>query len=137
MSCASLIRYNKGDKQTLGMFIYGNFECDTLELSWKNNEQRTSCIPEGKYKVSRRYSGKYGWHFILHNVKDRGFILIHIGNYYTQTNGCILVGSGFKDINKDGYVDVLQSAKTMKKLNEILPKDIFELEIKTELSIER
>ena len=129
MNCVSIIRYNRNDKQTIGRLVYGDFECDTLELAWKKNQNKISCIPLGTYKVSRRYSAKYGWHFILYDVKDRSFILIHIGNYYTQTNGCILVGNGLKDINKDGYVDVLQSHKTMAKLLEILPKEEFCLEI--------
>lgn len=129
MDCVSIIRYNRNEKQTIGRLVYGDFECDTLELAWKKNQNSISCIPLGTYKVSRRYSAKYGWHFILHDVKDRNFILIHIGNYYTQTHGCILVGNGLKDVNKDGFTDVLKSHKTMAKLLEILPKEDFCLEI--------
>lgn len=137
MKCVSLTRYLQTDKQNLGKLAYEGFECDTLELPYRLNDKNISCIPTGKYKVSRRFSGKYGWHFILHEVKDRSFILIHSGNYYTHTRGCILVGNGLKDINKDGYLDVLQSLNTLKKLNEILPKEDFWLEIKVELIIER
>lgn len=136
MNCVKLIRYFQTDKQTLGKLLYNSFECDTLELPYKDNIVGISCIPKGKYKVSRRFSAKYGWHFILHSVKDRNFILIHSGNYFTQTRGCILVGNGLKDINKDGYLDVLQSQKTLNKLIEILPIE-FELEISIELKIER
>lgn len=137
MKCVSLTRYLQTDKQNLGKLEYDGFECDTLELKWQLNDKSVSCIPTGKYKVSRRFSGKYGWHFILHEVKDRSFILIHSGNYYTQTRGCILVGNGLKDLNKDGYLDVLQSLNTLKKLNDILPKEDFWIEIKVELIIER
>ena len=27
----------------------GKLICNTIELPWKNNEKRVSCIPEGKY----------------------------------------------------------------------------------------
>ncbi|MCP5109085.1 MAG: hypothetical protein GY950_37230 [bacterium] len=42
--------------------------------------------------------------------------------------GCVLVGSGFSDINSDGYLDVVSSKNTMGKLLEIMP-DEFELTI--------
>jgi len=136
MTSVKLIRYFNTPKQTLGKLSFNGFECDTLELPYKDNIVGISCIPTGKYKVSQRFSSKYGWHFILHSVKDRNFILIHSGNYFTQTHGCILVGNGLKDINKDGYLDVLQSQNTLSKLVALLPKE-FEIEISLELKIER
>ena len=29
-----------------------------IELPWKNNETKVSCIPEGKYFIQKRYSKK-------------------------------------------------------------------------------
>jgi len=40
----------------------------------------------------------------------------------------VLVGSDLTDINNDGYVDVINSKKTLNKMLEILT-DRFELEI--------
>jgi hypothetical protein len=111
------------DKQTLGTMSYNGKEvAKTLELPWRENKVRISCIPEGTYRVVRRTSPKYGQHFHITGVPNRSMILIHHGNYNFQINGCVLVGSKHKDINMDGYLDVIESQKTMNKLLTILPK---------------
>lgn len=125
-----------GDSQTLGEIeIFKNgeplYECDTLELPWVDNEQQISCIPEGDYACEKRNSEKYGDHFIVTDVLDRAYILIHHGNFVYDTRGCILVGQGYAYINKDNLKDVKNSRNTMKRLNEILP-DKFLLTIKEE-----
>ena len=122
-------RYNDSKKQTIGNgyvlddndFI--KYEFSTLELSWKNNKKRESCIPIGDYKVKKRYSKKFGNHFHVQNVKDRSYILIHKGNYYTDILGCILVGNDLRYINGDNEIDVINSTKTMKELLKILPNE--------------
>jgi hypothetical protein len=104
------------------------FSCKTLELPWKNNKRYISCIPKGTYEVIKRDSVKLKKHFHILNVPGRSDILIHIGNYYTQIKGCILVGEEHTDINADGFTDVKSSAKTMAILNQNLP-DKFEITI--------
>ncbi len=127
-----LQRINEGEKQTEGLLSIISeegkftFSCFTLELPDLSNQFQISNIPEGAYKVVRRWSKKYGNHFHVTDVENRTLILIHHGNFYFQTKGCILVGSSFSDINKDGLVDVTNSIKTMTKLNSILP-ETFEL----------
>jgi hypothetical protein len=125
------LEYN--DKQTIGAMqvIDGNdvlFSCWTLELPDLENRSRISCIPSGIYSVKKRTSPKHKEHFHITNVPNRSYILIHSGNYHSDILGCILVGSNFKDINKDGYADVINSKATLKKLLAILP-DEFELTI--------
>jgi hypothetical protein len=115
--------------QTLGIMTLPNGKVyHTLELAWKNNNRKVSCIPKGKYKVRKRTSAKYGEHFHILDVKNRDFILIHFGNYHTDILGCILPGKGLADINKDGRLDVTGSRQAMKELLSTLPKE-FELEI--------
>src|SRR5690606_27726153 len=122
------------DKQTLGiMFVVDElnrivFDCFTLELPDFSNKKKVSNIPKGKYDVVKRNSPKYGNHFHILNVPNRDYILIHQGNYYTQIEGCVLVGKELEDINKDGLKDVTNSVATMKKLNDLLP-DKFVIEI--------
>ena len=61
-----------------------------IELPWKNNETKVSCIPEGKYFIQKRYSKKFKWHLEVKDVKDRSFILFHSANNAQQElNGCI------------------------------------------------
>ena len=95
------------------------FSCKTLELPWRNNERKNSCIPTGTYTISRRNSNKYGNHFIVDKVKGRTAILIHVGNWVEQTKGCILVGEGFKDL--DTKPMITNSRKALNKLLEALP----------------
>ena len=68
----------------------GKVICNTIELPWKKNEKRVSCIPEGKYFIRKRYSQKFKWHLEIVDVKNRSFILFHPANNALQElNGCI------------------------------------------------
>lgn len=70
--------------------INGKLFCNTIELPWKENQKRVSCIPEGKYPLRKRYSRKFGRHIELVNVKNRSLILIHpANNALLELNGCI------------------------------------------------
>jgi len=106
-----LLSRSYGDKQTTGLcqILDGArkvFEFYSLELPFLGNERNVSCIPEGKYNVTKIFSTSKGKCFQVHDVPERSYILIHKGNYATgskvDTQGCILVGSRFEDINKDG-----------------------------------
>ena len=68
----------------------GKFICNTIELPWKNNEKRVSCIPEGKYFIRKRYSPKFKWHLEVVDVENRSLILFHpANNALKDLNGCI------------------------------------------------
>ena len=115
---AILNRLQEDDKQTLGrLYLYDGihevFSCVTLELPDLGNEPKVSRVCGGTYKVTRRYSQKHGWHYHIQDVEGRSWILFHTGNYYTQIEGCILVGTDFNDINNDGYIDVVNSRTAM------------------------
>ncbi|MCU0431386.1 MAG: DUF5675 family protein, partial [Cytophagaceae bacterium] len=121
-----LQRGASNEKETLGTISVMNaerevFTCKTLELPWKDNKVDISCIPKGTYKVQKRYSARYLHHFHVMDVPGRNWILIHTGNYYSQIAGSIIVGLHHVDLNKDGVLDVSNSAETIKKLQSILP----------------
>jgi hypothetical protein len=68
----------------------GTLVCYTIELTWLENQRRTSCIPEGKYVLQKRFSPKFKWHLHLQNVPGRDFILIHPANdAKKELLGCI------------------------------------------------
>jgi hypothetical protein len=93
----------------------GKLECDgklicyTIELPWKNNEKRVSCIPEGKYFIRKRYSPKLKWHIEIVDVENRSLILFHPANNALQElNGCIapvtkLSGSGLGLLSRKAF----------------------------------
>lgn len=100
--------------------------CVTLEEVWENNSPRVSCIPKGKYTVSKYSGTKYKDVWIVENVPNRSAILIHWGNTNDNTAGCILMGKYFADFNsKRGVAD---SVKTIEYLRTVLPNK-FELVI--------
>jgi hypothetical protein len=121
-----ILRTFKNERQTLGTGIVYNdqgrtlIQFNTLELPYLNNRSKISCINAGVYTIVKRRSERFGTHFLVKNVKDRSLILIHHGNFYTQTEGCILVGSELKDLNNDNLLDVVNSKKTMNLLVEVL-----------------
>lgn len=129
-------RHGHGEKQTLGsLFVQDEcgdvqYTCKTLEPAWKDNQQNSSCIPEGEYKVVKRHSATFGHHFHVLDVDGRSWILIHVGNYRKNTRGCILVGEAFTDINGDGLTDVVNSGDTLADLLGVMPKE-FNLKITT------
>ena len=94
-----LIRDTFSKKSTIGeLFINGERICDTLENSWQDNQRNISCIPEGIYPVRLRLPRESAtrdyMHLLVKDVKDRDYILFHIGNTAKDTSGCILVGLG-------------------------------------------
>ena len=94
-----LIRDTFSKKSTIGeLFLNGERICDTLENSWQDNQRNISCIPEGVYSVRLRLPRESATrdyiHLLVKDVKDRDYILIHIGNTAKDTSGCILVGLG-------------------------------------------
>ncbi len=76
---------------TNGELIFLNRRiCYTIELAMKNNLPQVSCIPEGRYRIARRYSSKFKNHLWLLNVPGRSLILIHpANNAVKQLRGCI------------------------------------------------
>lgn len=62
----------------------------TIELPWKDNQRRISCIPEGSYRIRKRFSEKFKWHLEVINVKSRDLILFHsANNALKELQGCI------------------------------------------------
>ena len=92
-----LIRDAFTDKSTIGkLYFDGEFYGHTLELAWKDNEKRVSCIPKGVYEVKKRHTekSKYKYeHLHILDVPNRDLVLLHIGNYPKNSKGCILLGN--------------------------------------------
>ena len=70
--------------------------CYTLELPWKQNANKVSCIPAGRYPAFVRTDGKNGWCVELGHTGNRTHVQIHKGNSAADIEGCILVGLSMK-----------------------------------------
>lgn len=88
----------------------GKLICYTIELPWRQNERNVSCIPEGKYRIRKRYSRKFQWHLEIIGVTNRSWILFHPANHaLKELNGCIapvtkLSGSGMGLLSRKAFV---------------------------------
>jgi len=113
--------------------VYGVFENEmrpgayepfavTRELAWLDNIRSISCIPPGEYIAKRYSSNKYKNTFEIQNVPGRTYILIHIGNFKSDSKGCILVGEYFDEIDNVAGADVGASGKAFKQFLEMTGK---------------
>lgn len=90
--------HKEGTNGTL--FVFGKAIMHTIELPWKENEVGNSCIPEGTYRLRKRYSQRFKWHVEVMDVDERSFILFHpANNALKELRGCIapvqtLIGKG-------------------------------------------
>ena len=93
-----------------------------IELPWKQNQRRISCIPAEKYKaiaVRRSSNGSYAlW---VQDVPNRSEIMVHSANFARQLLGCLAPGKEFMDIDIDGVIDVTNSRAVMKEIEKIIP----------------
>ena len=80
------------------LFINGERICDTLENPYLDNQRNISCIPEGEYPVrlrlARESASRDYLHLLVQDVPNRDWVLVHRGNFPSQTKGCVLVGLG-------------------------------------------
>ncbi|MBK8712983.1 MAG: hypothetical protein IPL97_14120 [Niastella sp.] len=102
---------------TNGEFLFnGTRVCSSIELAWKNNQHRISCIPEGRYELRKRHIAERSWHLILANVPGRELILIHAANDANkELQGCIAPVSILTAEGKG-----LESRIALKKINAIV-----------------
>lgn len=130
---AYLKRQSDDGKATNGIFFFetedGVKTFASLELPWKDNKIKISCIPIGSYKVITTFSNKYQkdmWQVL--NVEGRSGIRIHSANYSRELEGCIALGLQRTDLDNDGTMDVGDSRTAIKLAKFYLGKE-FDLEI--------
>lgn len=127
----AIIERNYKDNQTLGKLeVYdedtGNllWSCVTLELPWKDNKVRESCILEGDHIVKKRYgyqSGNFDYtHYIIQDVEGRTYILFHIANFTEDLLGCIGVGQDFKWSASQNEYYITDSEATLEAMINVL-----------------
>ena len=110
-------------KQTLGELNFEDFYCLTLERAWKDNKPNISCISKGQYELKWTFSPKFmRYMYEIIKVPKRKGIRIHSVNYFFDLLGCIALGNGYKDLNKDGELDIINSRITVKKFETLLNK---------------
>lgn len=130
MTELKLYRYKRTNRETLGVLIGLPKVFYILEPSWRNNQRNISCIPAGIYTcnhLAKSASGKYKNCFHVTKVKDRSGILIHNGNIYKHTKGCLIIG--LRTGNLAGNNAVLNSRTALRQFANFLNKQTFSLEV--------
>ena len=95
-----LLREKSADYGTFGLLTWAGKPLHTLELPWRNNTRKRSCIPAGVYQCRIRVSPRFGRVYEITGVPARSLILIHSGNragdvtkgLKSDVEGCILLG---------------------------------------------
>lgn len=134
MRSAILKRIHDDGKQTYGTFTSGEFNCDSLELAWKNNKSNISCIPAGQYTATWTQSNRltkltghpYFTYEIL-NVPNRAGIRLHSSSYCHDLLGCVTIGNYGIDLDKDGELDISSSRVTLNNFVTLMNKEDFTL----------
>ena len=118
----TIIRFAAEPKQTLGAAVMLSVQLDnllefkTVELPWKDNQRRISCIPPGTYTAIKHTSPKFGPCLWILDVPGRSEILIHPANYWHDLLGCIAPGEDHLHIDNDGSLDVNKSRWMMQQI---------------------
>ena len=79
------------------------YRCTTLEIPWRHNMSKISCIPPGRFKafvktspqLKRPKHRRRGWRIELKGTGHRGNIHIHWGYDENDSEGCILIGERY------------------------------------------
>ena len=124
----TITRQTTDIKETLGILRTedGQFGCNTLELPPRNNQVNVSQIPAGKYLCKWAFKwNSLAYHYQLQNVPNRSGIFIHPGNYFFNSQGCILLGSLPQDINHDGELDLINSQAIVSAFEKKMNKQDF------------
>lgn len=94
------------------------FQCACLELPWKDNKARVSCIPAGVYPLVLEYSPAFKAKlYELYEVPGRSEVKLHAANYPSQLLGCIAPALGHRDINGDGVPDGVSSKVALSRFH--------------------
>lgn len=99
----------------------------TLELPWRDNQRRISCIPGGWYECQPFDGSRFKNVWQVMNVPGRTYILFHAGNRPRDIEGCILVG--LKQGKLSGDRAVLHSRRAMDMMRDIIGRKPFTLNI--------
>ena len=94
---ARLGRRQSTDEGTFGVLTFGKDAVHTVELPWRDNKPRRSCIPTGAYSCAMVNSPRFGRVYGVRGVPGRTHVLLHAANlagdtdlgWTTQLHGCI------------------------------------------------
>lgn len=125
-----LVRETFTNDSTIGkLYINDAFHCYVLEDAVRDVKiKNVTAIPKGTYEVAITFSNRFKQLMpLLLNVPNYEGVRIHWGNYSTDTEGCLLVGST-KAVNMVGNSRT-QYAKLLAILSKAIKTEKIHIEI--------
>ena len=110
-----LKRFAYHPEGTLGVIDLAGESFYTIERPWLDNAPNVSCIPLGNYDMGWRDSPRFGETWLVQEVQDRTYILIHAANFPKDVQGCIGLGTGLMG----DRIAVSNSRKAVARFEEI------------------
>lgn len=94
-----LTRQPSTPEGTFGKLVVDSgYSCVTVEKPWLANARDQSCIPDGTYLCTWRWSSKHSCNlYHVENVPDRSGVEFHSANVHEQLLGCIAPGQDYED----------------------------------------
>jgi hypothetical protein len=84
-------------------------------------EPEIPIIPYGTFECFKRTDGKRAYPvFEFKHVPGHSNVQIHVGNTKKDTDGCVLVGMGFRYFGKNGY-GLVSSREALNNLMDLYP----------------
>lgn len=119
MKWLEIVRIEKHSDCIRGVVkLEGVAVCKTLELPFNDNKTNVSAIPAGIYKGKPHHSPSRGEVFKILDVPGRTDILIHAGNTAKDTQGCVLIGQEYGEL--EGKTAVINSKAALADLRKHL-----------------
>ena len=106
----------------------------TVEQPWIQNLPNISCIPIGTYLCKPRFYNRGGYEAVeVTEVEGRSHILFHVGNFVSNSRGCILLNERHGAMT-DGTLRGVNSRKVFNHFMSNMGKEPFSLVIKNKNS---
>ena len=129
------MRVERGEEGTFGVLCAPGFRCHTVELPWKENQRRVSCVPSGRYPVQLILSPRFGYSYWIHPIPGRSEVLVHGGawagdtslGWRTNSAGCVLLGDRRGVAQKQKCI--LLSQPPLRRLLDMMERQPFQLTI--------
>jgi len=117
-----LLRNSQTSKQITGTLLlydgWGNLlsMLRTIETPIITRDTVLPFLPKGKYNCIHHKSERYAKCVQIQGVAEFPLLLIHMGNYYWQSGGCMLIGQELRQLEQDSLADVVNSFPALTEL---------------------
>ena len=129
-----VVQRTAGDANTpiQGVWSMPSFRCLTLEhptkfiaagtypLTWTQSPRFSKAATAKARKKDPKAAEVKVYTPEIIEVKGRAGLRVHVANYTRELEGCIAPGFSFKDIDKDGTIDIAQCTAAYDQLCEAL-----------------